>query len=136
MSTSGTAWTDERIREAFIYDGGEAAYHDPIDGDKEQRRVAGAVFDEWIAAHDDAVRAAIDWRVLGGIVPGVINAAWLRDGDTVRLNKLNGVVHLHVNDRRDGVTRFLFVTGTGQVRVERALDAEVLVITPAAVTHG
>lgn len=42
-------WTDARIREAFIYDGGEAAYHDPINGAREQRRVAGAIFDRWLA---------------------------------------------------------------------------------------
>lgn len=49
------AWTDERIREAFIYDGGEAEYHDPINGAKEQRRSAGEVFDTWLAAHDRAL---------------------------------------------------------------------------------
>jgi len=46
------AWTDERIREAFIYDGGESEYHDPIDGAREQRRIAGAIFDTWLAKHD------------------------------------------------------------------------------------
>lgn len=49
-------WTDERIREAFIYDGGEAEYHDPINGAREQRRVAGATFDAWLIAHDAEVR--------------------------------------------------------------------------------
>lgn len=85
-----------------------------------------------------ALSAAPDWRVLGGLVPGVINAAWLRDGDKIRLNKLDGVVHLHTVSRRDGVARFVFVTDTGQVRVERALDAEILVLTPSAsdVTGG
>lgn len=73
-----------------------------------------------------------DWRVLGGLVPGVINAEWLRDGDRVRLNKLDGTVHLHTIDRRNDVVKFVFVTETGQVRVERALDAEVLVLAPAA----
>lgn len=73
-----------------------------------------------------------DWRVLGGLVPGVINAAWLRDGDRVRLNKLDGTVHLHTVDRRDDVARFVFVTDTGQVRVERALDAQVTALAPAS----
>lgn len=71
-----------------------------------------------------------DWRVLGGLVPGVINAAWLRNGDHVRLNKLDGTVHLHTVDRRADAVRFVFVTDTGQVRVERSLDSEVLVLTP------
>lgn len=52
-------WTDEKIREAFIYDGGEAAYRDPINGDREQRRIAGGIFDSWLAEHDAAIRASI-----------------------------------------------------------------------------
>lgn len=84
------------------------------------------------AALEQLIAAAeTDWRVLGGLVPGVINAAWLRDGDTIRLNKLAGVVHLHTVSRRDGVARFVFVTDTGQVRVERGLDSEILVLAPA-----
>ena len=51
-----SAWDDARIREAFIYDGGEAEYHDPINGAREQRRTAGEIFDKWLAAHDEAVR--------------------------------------------------------------------------------
>jgi len=51
-------WTDERIREAFIYDGGESEYHDPINGAREQRRIAGAIFDAWLAAHDEALLAS------------------------------------------------------------------------------
>lgn len=46
------AWTTERIREAFIYDGGEAEYHDPIYGAQTQRQVMGGIFDAWLAAHD------------------------------------------------------------------------------------
>jgi hypothetical protein len=45
-------WTTERIREAFIDDGGRAEYHDPINGAAEQRRIAGAIFDAWLAEHD------------------------------------------------------------------------------------
>ncbi|MCW2165374.1 hypothetical protein B0I12_002529 [Microbacterium hydrothermale] len=88
--SSQNVWTDERIREAFLDDGGQAAYYDPIKGEKEQRRVAGEIFDGWLARHDEAVRAAVDWRVLGGLVPGVVNAAWLRDGDRVRLDAVPG----------------------------------------------
>lgn len=44
-------WDTERIREAFIYDGGEAAYYDPISGASEQRRIAGGIFDAWLAAY-------------------------------------------------------------------------------------
>ena len=52
-------WDDAKIREAFIYDGGEAEYYDPINGAKEQRRRAGEVFDRWLAAHDAEVRARV-----------------------------------------------------------------------------
>ena len=48
-------WTDARIREAFIDDGGQAEYHDPINGARDQRRFAGAIFDAWISTHDDGV---------------------------------------------------------------------------------
>lgn len=51
-------WTLDRIREGFIYDGGEAEWHDPINGAKEQRRISGAIFDTWLAAHDARVAAA------------------------------------------------------------------------------
>lgn len=47
-----TVWTDARIREAFIDDGGQAEYYDPIDGAREQRRIAGEIFDTWLAARD------------------------------------------------------------------------------------
>jgi hypothetical protein len=50
------AWTDDRIREAFIYDGGEAEFHDPINGAREQRRMAGAIFDAWLAARDAEIK--------------------------------------------------------------------------------
>jgi hypothetical protein len=50
-------WDDARIREAFIYDGGESAYHDPINGEKEQRRIGGDIFDRWLAARDRRVAA-------------------------------------------------------------------------------
>lgn len=52
---SPQAWTDARIREAFIDDGGQAEYYDPINGARDQRRIAGAIFDEWLAAHDAEV---------------------------------------------------------------------------------
>jgi hypothetical protein len=51
------AWDTAKIREAFIYDGGEADYHDPISGAQTQRKVAGEIFDRWLAAHDAEVRA-------------------------------------------------------------------------------
>lgn len=50
------AWTTERIREAFIDDGGLAEYHDPINGAAEHRRIAGAIFDAWLEAHDAALK--------------------------------------------------------------------------------
>lgn len=49
------AWDTARIREAFIYDGGEAEYHDPEHGAQTQRQVAGEIFDRWLAAHDAEV---------------------------------------------------------------------------------
>lgn len=48
-------WTDERIREAFIYDGGESEYHDPINGAQTQRKIAGDIFDSWLSEHDRQV---------------------------------------------------------------------------------
>lgn len=130
--SAANVWTDERIRETFLDDGGQAAFYDPINGETEQRRIAGEIFDGWLARHDEAIRAAVDWRVLGGLVPGVINAAWLRDGDRVRLNELDGTVHLHTVSPADGVARFVFVTETGgQVKIERSLDSEVHVLAAA-----
>lgn len=58
VTITSVEWTDERIREAFIYDGGESEYHDPINGAREQRRIAGAIFDAWLAAHDEALLAS------------------------------------------------------------------------------
>ena len=52
-------WDDAKIREAFIYDGGEAEYHDPIHGAQTQRQVAGEIFDRWVAARDARIRTEI-----------------------------------------------------------------------------
>lgn len=52
-------WGDAQIREAFIYDGGESEYRDPINGASEQRRTAGKIFDSWLTEHDAKVRAEI-----------------------------------------------------------------------------
>lgn len=49
-------WDDARIREGFIYDGGEAEYHDPIHGAQTQRQIAGEIFDRWLAEHDARIR--------------------------------------------------------------------------------
>ncbi|MGN7968990.1 hypothetical protein [Microbacterium sp. 22296] len=125
---ASSVWTDDRIREAFLDDGGQAAYHDPINGEKEQRRIAGDIFDGWLASHDEAVRSSVDWRVLGGLVPGVIHAAWLRDGDRICINTMDGVVHLHTVDEAEGLAHFIFITDAGQVRVTRSLDSEIRVI--------
>jgi hypothetical protein len=52
-------WTTERIREGFIDDGGRSEYYDPINGAREQRRIAGAIFDAWLTAHDlETIRLA------------------------------------------------------------------------------
>lgn len=59
-------WTTEKIREAFIYDGGEAEYHDPEHGAQTQRRIAGDIFDRWLAAHDARKRA--EWEAEQGEV--------------------------------------------------------------------
>jgi hypothetical protein len=122
-------WTDEKIREGFIDDGGQSAYYDPINGEKEQRRIAGAIFDEWLARHDAEVRAAIDWRVLGGLVPGVINASWLRDGDRVTIAAIEGVVIFHRVHQLEDVARFVVRTDRGaEVAFERWTGSEVRVI--------
>lgn len=49
-------WDDARIREGFIYDGGEAEFHDPIHGAQTQRQIAGEIFDRWLVEHDERVR--------------------------------------------------------------------------------
>lgn len=56
---SDDVWDDAKIREAFIYDGGESDYYDPINGAKEQRRIAGEIFDHWLAVHDAEVRDGV-----------------------------------------------------------------------------
>lgn len=48
-------WTDEKIREGFIYDGGESEYHDPEHGAQTQRKIAGDIFDAWLTEHDRQV---------------------------------------------------------------------------------
>lgn len=55
----GEPWDDARIREAFIYDGGEAEYHDPIHGRQTQRKAAGETFDRWLKARDARLREEI-----------------------------------------------------------------------------
>lgn len=55
-------WDDAAIREAFIDDGGLSEYHDPIDGARTQRLVAGGIFDRWLAAHDEQVRREALWE--------------------------------------------------------------------------
>jgi len=55
-NTEPDPWTDERIRDAFIDDGGQSEYDDPIHGAQTQRRVAGAIFDRWLAARDAKIR--------------------------------------------------------------------------------
>lgn len=67
-------WTTEKIREAFIYDGGEAEYHDPINGAKDQRRLAGGIFDAWLAAHDAEKRA--EWEAEQGEVQWEYGWSW------------------------------------------------------------
>ena len=49
------AWTTERVREMFLDDGGQAEYYDPINGAREQRRIAGDIFDRWMTEHDRLV---------------------------------------------------------------------------------
>lgn len=77
---------------------------------------------------EPAPRKPVDWRVLGGLVPGVIHAEWLRDGDRIRINTMEGVVRAHVIDRAAGFVNFVFVTERGQVINTRSLDSEVRVI--------
>ena len=49
------AWTTERVREMFLDDGGQAEYYNPINGAREQRRIAGDIFDRWLTEHDRQV---------------------------------------------------------------------------------
>lgn len=77
-------WTDARIREAFIDDGGLSEYHDPINGARDQRRIAGRIFDEWLAevearAASKAIRALaeIEWNPNYPPLPPAVRT-WLR----------------------------------------------------------
>lgn len=54
-----TNWDTAKIREAFIDDGGQADYYDPINGAKEQRRIAGEIFDRWLEARDAEAAEAL-----------------------------------------------------------------------------
>lgn len=55
---------------------------------------------EWAAAH-------IDWRVLGGLVPGMVEARHVRLGDVVRLS---GGVSTVVGYRTHGTPGCVYVT--------------------------
>ena len=48
--------TTEQIRSGYMYDGGEAEYHDPINGHLQYKQ-AGKWFDHWLTVHDAEVRA-------------------------------------------------------------------------------
>lgn len=52
-------WDDAKIREAFIYDGGESEYHDPINGASSNRLTMGSIFDRWLKARDERIRAEV-----------------------------------------------------------------------------
>lgn len=108
----------------------QAMYSAPADVSPEE-----AAADVW-AALERLIAAVPDWRVLGGLVPGVVHAEWLRDGDRIRVNTMEGVVHEHTVDRRDGLAHFVFVTDTGQVRVTRSLDSEIRVTAAAGMGGG
>lgn len=43
---------------------------------------------------------ALDWRVLGGVIPGPIPAEWARTGDTIRDNGVTGTITRIVNTGR------------------------------------
>lgn len=51
--------TDEEARKIFIDDGGQAEYYDPINGAREQRRIAGRQFDLWLQHHDEELSAKL-----------------------------------------------------------------------------
>ena len=51
--------TDEEARKIFIDDGGQAEYHDPIHGARDQARYAGRQFDLWLQHHDEELTAKL-----------------------------------------------------------------------------
>jgi len=59
VNVATEVWDDDRMREAFIYDGGESEYHDPEHGAQVQRQVAGEIWDRWLKAHDEKIRAEL-----------------------------------------------------------------------------
>ncbi|MEW1705979.1 hypothetical protein AB0230_01950 [Microbacterium sp. NPDC089190] len=78
----------------------------------------------------DAVQS-LDWRVLGGVIPGPIPAEWARQGDTIRDNGVTGtitrivntgrMVHLYINS---GHVCFAKVTRHDWVRVISAGETQ------------
>lgn len=84
-------WTDERIREAFIYDGGESEHHDPINGAQTQRQVAGSIFDAWLAAHDTALRESLlapPTDVREALIGAAMSVRMTAEGREVYVNRL------------------------------------------------
>jgi hypothetical protein len=79
------------------------------------------------AAESDAFRAgaawavqAVDWRVLGGLVPGPLEARHLRAGDRIVCGPMDLVVR-EVSRTRTGIVHLSTVTdGGAPVVVERA----------------
>lgn len=90
------AWDTARIREAFIYDGGEAEYHDPEHGAQTQRQVAGEIFDRWLAAHDAEVRAQVvaeepEWEYGYTSKWGTITASSQADAESRAADHARGI---------------------------------------------
>lgn len=48
----------------------------------------------------DPISTDLDWRVLGGVIPGPIPAEWAREGDTIRDNGVTGTITRIVNTGR------------------------------------
>lgn len=139
-------WTDERIREAFIYDGGESEHHDPISGAQTQRQVAGSIFDAWLAAHDTALRESLlapPADVREALIGAAMSVRMTAEGREVYVNRLvaailaspdfeihlRGAVTPPADDVREAVARATAELGSGQelamtaTRVATALAA-------------
>lgn len=89
-------------------------------------------------AETDAIRAAVkwtldnaDWRVLAGLIPGVLRVGHLRAGDVVVEKGVTGTVLSVTPGVR--VTHFLVRTDTGaEIAFERRPDERVAVRETAA----
>lgn len=73
------AWSTEEIREAFVYDGGEAEYYDPSMSEHDHARA----FDRWLAAYTAEKQAEALEQFADDLLPG--ESGLMRVADVIRI---------------------------------------------------